>query len=64
MTTDAENMNTFMSIVVLLRGKSLLELWVTNFLPDSQSPLIFVRFILNFLRMCSISMESAHVILK
>ena len=27
------------------RGKSLLELWAITFLPDSQPPLIFVRFI-------------------
>ena len=46
------------------RGKSLLELWVTTFLPDLQPPLIFVRFISNFLCMCSYSMASAHVILK
>ena len=30
------------------RGKSLIELWVTNFLPNWQLPLIFVRFISNF----------------
>ena len=35
------------------RGKSLLELWVTTFLPDWQPPLIIVRFISNFLCMCS-----------
>ena len=35
------------------RGKLLLELWVTTFLPD-----------LNFLCMCTNSMASAHVILK
>ena len=29
---------------VSTRGKSLLELWVTTFLPDWQPPLIFVRF--------------------
>ena len=46
------------------RGKSLLELWVTTFLPDWQPPFIFVRFISNFLCMCSNSMASAHVILK
>ena len=46
------------------RGKSLLELWVTNFLSDRQPPLIFVRFVSNFLCMCSINMASAHVILK
>ena len=33
------------------RGKSLLESWVTTFLPDWQPPLIFVRFISNFLCM-------------
>ena len=27
-----------------LRGKSLLESWVTTFLPDWQPPLIFIRF--------------------
>ena len=47
-----------------IRGKSLLELWGTTFLPDWQPPLIFVRFISNFLCMCSNSMASAHVILK
>ena len=47
-----------------IRGKSLLELWVTTFLPDWQPPLIFVRFISNSLCMCSNSMASAHVILK
>ena len=48
------------------RGKSLLELWilVTTFLPDWQQPLIFVRFIWNFLCMDSNSMGSAHAILK
>ena len=46
------------------RGKSLLELWIATFLPDGQPPLIFVRFILSFLCMCSNSMASAHVILK
>ena len=35
-----------------------------TFLPDWQLPLIFVRFISNFLCMCSNSMASAHVILK
>ena len=35
------------------RGKSLLELWVTTFLPDWQLPLIFVKFISNCLCMCS-----------
>ena len=30
------------------RGKSLLKLWVTTFLPDWQPPLILVRFISNF----------------
>ena len=46
------------------KGKSLLELWVTTtFLPDWQLPLIFVRFISNFLFMCFDSVESAHVIL-
>ena len=47
-----------------LRGKSLLESQGTTFLPDWQSPLIFVWFISNFLCMCSNSMASAHVILK
>ena len=46
------------------RGKSLLESWRTTFLPDWQPPLIFVWFISNFLRMCSNSMASVHVILK
>ena len=52
----------------MARGKSLLELRVTTFIPDRQPPLIFVRFISNFL--CSNSMAStiffasAHVILK
>jgi len=46
------------------RGKSLLELWVTTFLPDWQPPSIFVRLISNFLCMCSDSIASAHVILK
>ena len=48
----------------LVRGKSLLELWVTTFVPDWQPPLIYVRFISNFLCMCSNSMASVHVILK
>ena len=39
------------------RGKSLLELWVTTFLPDRLLPLIFVWFISNFLCMCSNSMN-------
>ena len=42
-------------------GKSLLELWVTTFLPDWQTPLIFVWFISSFLCMGSNSMESVHV---
>ena len=46
-----------------IRGKSLLELWVTTFLPDWQPPLIFVRFISIFFCMYSISIASAHVIL-
>ena len=46
------------------RGKSLLGLWVTTFLPNRQPPLIFVRLISNFLCMCHKSMASAHVILK
>ena len=51
-------------IIHIIRGKSLLELWVTTFLPDWQPPLIFAQFISNFLCMCSNSMASAHVILK
>ena len=46
------------------RGKSLLESWVTTFLPDWQPPLIFVWFFSNFLCMCSCIVDSAHVILK
>ena len=46
------------------KGKSLSEWWITTFLPDRQQPLIFVRFISNFLCMCSVSMASAYVILK
>ena len=46
------------------RGKSPLESWFTTFLPDWQLPLIFVRFISNFLCMCSNGMASAHGILK
>ena len=38
---------------VLEANHSHLELWVTIFLPDRQPPLIFVRFISNFLCMCS-----------
>ena len=38
--------------VQVTRGKSLLELWVTTFLPTNSKPLIFVRFISNFLCMC------------
>ena len=45
-------------------GKSLLELWVTTFIPNWQTPLIFVRFISNFLCMFSNSLASAHAILK
>ena len=45
-----------------IRGKSLLDLWVTTFLPNEHSPLIFVRFISNFLCMCSNSMASDHVL--
>ena len=43
---------------------TLLESWGTTFLPYWQLPLIFARFISNFLCMCSNSMNSAHVILK
>ena len=39
--------------VVSARGKLLIELWVTTFLSDWQSPLIFVRIISNLLCMCS-----------
>ena len=46
------------------RGKSLLELWIIPLPPDWQPPLILVRFISNYLCMCSNSMASAHVILK
>ena len=43
------------------RGKSLLELWVPNFLPDCQPPLIFVRVISNFLYLCSNSMTNGFL---
>ena len=56
--------NNLKLVYFFSRGKSLLELWVTNFFPDWQPPLIFVWFISNFLCMCSNSMASAHVILK
>ena len=46
------------------RGKLLLELWVTTFIPDYQPPLIFVWFISNLLYMSSNSKGSARVILK
>ena len=49
---------------LFFRGKSFLELWATTFLPDWQLSLIFVRFIPNFLCMCSNSMDSAYVIFK
>ena len=53
------------TVLKLTRGKSLLELWVsTTFLPDWQPPLIFIQFISNLLCMCTVSMASAHVILK
>ena len=39
---------SIITIVKILKGKSLLELLVTTFLPDWQRPLIFVRFISNF----------------
>ena len=41
---------------IYTRGKSLLGLLVTTFLPDYQPPLIFVQFNSNFLCMCSDSM--------
>ena len=47
-----------------VRGKSIIELSVTTFLPDWQPSLIFVWFVSKFLCMCSKSMASAHVILK
>ena len=50
--------------LMIYRGKSLLELWDTAFLPDWQPPLIFVQFISNFLYMCSNSVDSAHVFSK
>ena len=56
--------NKQVSKYILHRGKSILELWVTTYFPDSQPHLIFVRFISNFLCMCSYSMASAHVILN
>ena len=40
------------------RGKSLLELWVTTFLPNWQPPLIFVRFTSKFL--CMSTYCAAH----
>ena len=46
------------------RGKSLLELWVTTFLPDWQLHLIFVWFIWNFLCIYSNTMAIANVIMK
>ena len=45
------------------RCKSLLESWVATYISDWQPPLIFVRFISNFLCMCFSSMASTHVIL-
>ena len=49
-STSKQRNNLIISLHV--RGKSLLELWITTFLPDWQPPWIFVRFILNFLCMC------------
>ena len=50
---------------IYTRVKSLLESWVdAAFVPDWQTPLIYVRFISNFLCMCSDKVASAHVILK
>ena len=43
----------------ITKTKSLIELWVTTFLPNWQLPLIFVLFISNFFCMCSNSMASA-----
>ena len=54
----------FAGQIYCIRGKSLLELWVTSFLPDWQTPLIFVRFISNFFCICTNSVASAQVILK
>ena len=51
-------------VLMYIRGKSPLELWVTTFHLDGQPPLILFRFISNFLRMCYNSMASCHVILK
>ena len=52
-TNSAKFKRTLYIYIMAARGNSLLELWVTTFLPDRQSPLIFVRFISNFLCMCS-----------
>ena len=54
----------FQCLSLQIRGKSLLEIWVTTFLPGWQLPLIFVQFISNFLCMCLKNKASAYVILK
>ena len=43
------------------RGKSLLELWITTFLPDRQPPLIFVRFISNFQCSCDFEVNQTNI---
>ena len=56
MSADTSLVRSFYGILknlLYIRGKSLLELWVTTFLPDWQPPLIFVLFISNFLCICS-----------
>ena len=50
--------------ICIIRGKSFLESWVTTFLPEWQLPLIFIRFISNFLWICSNSVDSAHAIFR
>ena len=51
-------------VTYILRGKSLLESWVTTFLPNWQLPLIFVRFISNFLSTRSNSMARGKSLLE
>ena len=58
------NLATTYILLELARGNWPLEINCDTFVTIRQPPLIFVRFTLNFLRMCSDSVVNAHVNLE